>query len=150
MPDLNAIYQKQNVEYEAMISREDYQGHLLASLLQLTPLAGKVVVDTGAGTGRLARLLAPLVEKVYAFDLSFGFRSAHMLQMAFAKLCQSGFHNWTISVGDHQQIEFFFRIPIRGADLARDALASQAVVNHQVILPADSDPQCTGIWWKKR
>jgi ubiquinone/menaquinone biosynthesis C-methylase UbiE len=81
VPDLDRIYQQENARYDRLISREDYQGNLLRTLSALIPLQGVVAVDTGAGTGRLSRLLPPIARQVYAFD-----HSRHMLETAAARL----------------------------------------------------------------
>jgi len=99
MPDHNAIYRQENARYEALISREDYEGNLLKSLAQLVPLPGSFVIDSGSGTGRLARLLTPVAKKIYAFDLS-----AHMLRVALDELRQSRQSNWTVAAADHRYL----------------------------------------------
>jgi ubiquinone/menaquinone biosynthesis C-methylase UbiE len=99
MPDYLEIYSQQAGQYEALVSREDYQHRILPALQQIAPLEGRTVVEFGAGTGRLTCMLAPLVKFIYAFDAS-----AHMLEVARAKLEQSGLTNWHIAVGDHRQV----------------------------------------------
>jgi ubiquinone/menaquinone biosynthesis C-methylase UbiE len=62
------IYAQRAAEYDAMVSREDYQGNLLPALESFAPLAGAQVVEFGAGSGRLTRLIAPLAASVVACD----------------------------------------------------------------------------------
>lgn len=100
MPDHPEIYRSQAEKYEALVSREDYQGNLLPAIQKITPLNERTVVEFGAGTGRLTCQLAPLVKTIHAFDIS-----RHMLDVAAAKLTQSGLHNWSLSVADHRQVE---------------------------------------------
>jgi ubiquinone/menaquinone biosynthesis C-methylase UbiE len=88
-PDHPEICRSQAEQYEALVSREDYQGNILRAIQQILPLAGLSVVELGAGTGRLTCLLAPLVQSIQAFDIS-----PHMLDVANAKLGVSGLHNW--------------------------------------------------------
>ncbi len=97
MTDHQEIYREQAVQYELLVSREDYQGNILRALNKVVPFAGLTVADFGAGTGRLACLLAPMVDRVYAFD-----RSPHMLSVAAEKLQRSGLENWQVAVSDHR------------------------------------------------
>src|SRR5688572_23898936 len=53
-----AMYESQAEAYDALISAEDADGALLGALTAVAPVAGRRVVDVGAGTGRFARLLA--------------------------------------------------------------------------------------------
>jgi len=109
MEDQNAgnereVYARQAEQYERLIRREDYQGNILPALAAITSLRGKQVVELGAGTGRLTRLLAPLVRSIHAFDLS-----AHMLRLAGSSLVETGLHNWGLALADHR------RLPVKGA-----------------------------------
>jgi ubiquinone/menaquinone biosynthesis C-methylase UbiE len=71
MPDNKTVYSHYADEYEALIAREDHQGNIMPTLEQIVPgLEERVVLDIGAGTGRLARMLAPRVRFVRAFDES--------------------------------------------------------------------------------
>ena len=97
MTDHQEIYREQAAQYELLVSREDYQGNIFRALNQIVPFAGLTVADFGAGTGRLACLLAPVVDRVYAFD-----RSPHMLSVAVEKLKRSGLENWQVAVSDHR------------------------------------------------
>jgi ubiquinone/menaquinone biosynthesis C-methylase UbiE len=99
MPDHPEIYRSQAEGYEALVSREDYQGNLLPAIQKIISLKGITVVEFGAGTGRLTCQLAPLVKTIHAFDIS-----QHMLDTAASKLTRSGLHNWHTSVADHRQV----------------------------------------------
>ncbi len=83
MPDYRAIYQQQAAQYDLMVAREDYEGHLLPALNTIRPLAGLDVVELGAGTGRLTVQIAPLVKSLIALDAS-----EHMLRLLREKLPQ--------------------------------------------------------------
>ncbi len=67
------------------------------------------MVEFGAGTGRLTRLLAPLVQRIRAYDAS-----AHMLSVAELHLKAMGVPNWEVGVADNK------RLPVEdaGADVA--------------------------------
>ena len=99
MPTQEEIYKTEGDKYEALIAREDYQGNILKSLREITPLENRVVYDLGAGTGRLACLLAPQVKHVRAFDIS-----EEMLRVCREKLTASGLVNWRVDVADHRQL----------------------------------------------
>ncbi|HTO20998.1 MAG TPA: class I SAM-dependent methyltransferase, partial [Spirochaetia bacterium] len=70
MPDLFEIYRSQPGKYDDLVSREDWQGNLLPAVEAICPLRGLEVVELGAGTGRLTRLLAGKARFVAAFDAS--------------------------------------------------------------------------------
>lgn len=98
-PDHPEIYRSQAERYEALISREDYQGNLLPTLQKIVDFSGKQIVDLGAGTGRLICQLAPFVKGIKAFD-----QSEHMLEVAAQRLEQAGWQNWQTSVADHRSV----------------------------------------------
>jgi ubiquinone/menaquinone biosynthesis C-methylase UbiE len=93
------IYANHADQYEAFVSREDYQGNILRALSDIRPLYGLEVVEFGAGTGRLTRLLAPVVKSIRAYDASQA-----MLDVAEKTLRASGTSNWTLAVGDNRRL----------------------------------------------
>jgi len=94
------IYQTEADRYEALIAREDVQGNILRTLEGIVPdLKTRYVLDLGAGTGRLARLLAPRVKFVRAFD-----ESAEMLRVCRDRLAATGLTNWSVDVADHRHL----------------------------------------------
>lgn len=99
MPDHPEIYRSQAEQYEALVSREDYQGNLLPALQKITPFYDKTVVEFGAGTGRLTTKIAPLAQSIQAYDIS-----QHMLDLAAQKLTKSGLTNWHTQTADHRQV----------------------------------------------
>ncbi len=109
MPDHKEVYDRYADRYQRLVSREDYQGNIPRALGEITPLEGKDVVESGAGTGRLTCLLAPRVRSIRAFDAS-----PHMLEVAGARLKHSGLANWSTSAGDHRALP----LPGQCADLA--------------------------------
>lgn len=104
MPDHQAIYNQSADTYDLLVSREDYQGNILKALHSVTVLAGKDVLELGAGTGRLTCLAAPLVKSITALDLS-----PHMLGVAAARLKAMGSANSRLAAGKHQSL------PVAGA-----------------------------------
>lgn len=99
MPNHDEVYRNEAERYERLISREDEEGNLLKTLLRIFPFAGADLVDTGAGTGRLACLLAPYVRSVALFD-----NSEAMLEVAAEKLRQAGYKHWRTQAADHREL----------------------------------------------
>jgi len=99
MPTEKDVYESHADQYERLIQREDYQGNILSAIESYCPLDGLEVVELGAGTGRITRLLAPYVKSIKAFDTS-----AHMLAVAKKSLRDTGLTNWEIGVTDHRHI----------------------------------------------
>ena len=102
------IYQTDGDRYEALISREDYQGNILRAIEEIIKLDGLDVLDLGAGTGRLTLLLAPRVKSIRSFDAS-----AEMLRVCRERLVASGLSNWQVDMADHRQLP----VPDHSADL---------------------------------
>lgn len=99
MPDNKTVYAHHGNEYEALIAHEDYQGNILSALRDISPLENRVLLDLGAGTGRLACMLAPLVAHVHAFDIA-----PDMLRVCREKLTESGLTNWEVNIADHREL----------------------------------------------
>ena len=93
------IYQSEGERYEALISREDYQGNIPRTIDEIIKVDGLDVLDLGAGTGRLTLILAPRVQAICAFDAS-----AEMLRVCRARLITSGLSNWHVGVADHRNL----------------------------------------------
>jgi len=108
MPSQEQIYLTEAERYEALVSREDYQANIPCALDAIIKTDGLDVLDLGAGTGRLAGMLAPRVKSMCAFDLS-----AHMLGTTRDKLWKSGLNNGLTAVADHRALP----IPSHSADL---------------------------------
>jgi SAM-dependent methyltransferase len=102
------IYHNEAQRYEALVSREDYQGNILPALLEINELDGRVIVEPGAGTGRLTKLLAPRVSFVYGFDIS-----PAMLAVAREELARTEARNWALAVADHAHLP----LPPNSADV---------------------------------
>ena len=98
VPSEKEIYASHAREYEELTAHEDYQGNILRAVREIAPLEGAAAVDLGAGTGRLARLLQPYVQRVIALDLS-----PHMLRIARDKLRAAG-RNWQAAAADHRRL----------------------------------------------
>ncbi len=99
MPTEKEVYAQHADQYERLIRREDHQGNILREIEKVCPLDSLDVVELGAGTGRLTRLLAPRVRSIRAFDVS-----AHMLSVAEASLGAMGIANWRLGAADHRRV----------------------------------------------
>jgi ubiquinone/menaquinone biosynthesis C-methylase UbiE len=102
------IYQSEGDRYEALVSREDYQGNIPRAIDEIITVDGLDVLDLGAGTGRLTLLLAPRANSIRAFDAS-----AEMLRVCLERLTASGLPSWQVDVADHRQLP----VPDHSADL---------------------------------
>jgi ubiquinone/menaquinone biosynthesis C-methylase UbiE len=83
VPSYVEIYERHADRYDELVRREDKDGNLPRALATTLGDAAKdgVVVEIGAGTGRVTRLLAPLASSVRAYD-----GSAHMIELARERL----------------------------------------------------------------
>ena len=106
--DYEEIYTTEAQRYQQLVSREDFQGNILQALEEIGDLDGRVVVEPGAGTGRLTKLLAPRVSAVYGFDIS-----PAMLGEADNVLRGGPERNWALAVADHRNLP----LPAYSADL---------------------------------
>ena len=102
------IYQSEGDRYEALISREDYQGNIPRAMDEIINADGLNILDLGAGTGRLTLMLAHRAKSIWAFDAA-----ADMLRVCREKLVASRLTNWQVDVADHRQLP----IPDHSADL---------------------------------
>lgn len=82
------IYARHAAEYDELVRAEDCDGNLLPAIAELCPLEGAKVVEVGAGTGRIARQLAPRLRRYVGTD-----REEAMLAIArahFTALAERG------------------------------------------------------------
>jgi ubiquinone/menaquinone biosynthesis C-methylase UbiE len=93
------IYQELPEAYQAMVAQEDYQGNILRTIESIRPLEGLLVIELGAGTGRLTRLAAPFVRSILACD-----RSAPMLRVARELLARDGVGRWQVALADNRRL----------------------------------------------
>ncbi len=134
MPDNKTVYSHYADQYEALVAREDYQGNILRTLERIVPdLAHRIVLDLGAGTGRLTCLLAPRVTRVRAFD-----ESREMLRVCRDKLSASRLDNWSVDVADHR------RLPV--ADHSADLVVSGWSVSYLAVWESDTSTSLSAGW----
>jgi ubiquinone/menaquinone biosynthesis C-methylase UbiE len=94
-----SIYQTDGDRYEALIAREDYLGNIPRAIDEIINVDELDVFDLGAGTGRLAVMLAPRAKSICAFDIS-----AEMLRVCRERFIASGLTDWQVGVADHRQL----------------------------------------------
>lgn len=95
----DAYHQSIEQPYELLVSKEDLDGNIPAAIAEIVDVTGKDVVDIGAGTGRLACMLAPNARRLTAVDFA-----ADMLRIAADKLTGMGLSNWKVAVADSRQL----------------------------------------------
>ena len=93
------IYSRHAGEYHDLVTREDTQGNLVAALRQITDFKTRTVVELGAGTGRITKIVARMAGRVLAFDLS-----RHMLAQAAVYLSDELTKNVTLAEADNRRV----------------------------------------------
>lgn len=93
------IYRHQADRYERLVAREDQRGNLFEALNDITPLIGLDIVEFGAGTGRLTRLLSLLANRICALDIE-----PAMLAVADSMMRATGMSNWSLAIGDNARM----------------------------------------------
>jgi len=97
--DYYDIYHHLSEQYELLVSREDYEGNILPALKDICNLRGRVVLELGAGTGRLTRQIVPYVDAIFGFDIS-----PSMIEVARRQLIGGDWANWALAVADHRHL----------------------------------------------
>ena len=85
-----AVYEHRAEEYDALVRAEDCDENLPLAIRRAFDPAGKRVVEAGAGTGRLTRLLLEMGASVHATE-----RAAPMLEVARREV--SGDVRWSVA-----------------------------------------------------
>lgn len=116
------VYLNKAVQYEQLISKEDYQHNIQKAISGIRNLAGLDVVDSGAGTGRLACMYAPIARSITALDVSQA-----MLDVATQRLKAIGLNNWHVELADHR------KLPL--SDASADVVLSGWSVVYTVVWP---------------
>lgn len=100
MRDYRQIYAHDAARYDRLVSAEDAAGALPATLARVACLTpGDRVVELGAGTGRVTRLIAPYVAHVDAFD-----EAEAMLVVARERAAAAGHLNCTFTRAEHRAL----------------------------------------------
>jgi ubiquinone/menaquinone biosynthesis C-methylase UbiE len=99
--DTQHIYRTEAQRYHDLVSREDYQRHLLPAIVKIDSLTGKDVIELGAGTGRLSQLIANRVKSLVTTD-----KSLHMLSFGRDALVKKGFEHPKACLASHRQLPF--------------------------------------------
>ncbi|MBN1826508.1 MAG: class I SAM-dependent methyltransferase [Candidatus Eisenbacteria bacterium] len=117
MTDYESIYRDETERYDRLVSREDREGNILPAIERVRSLRGLRVVESGAGTGRLTRLVEPVAGDVFAFD-----RSDAMLRRARERAGAGRNGGAAYAAADHRAL------PVHGA--AADLVLSGWSVSH--------------------
>ncbi len=90
--DYAAIYRDRVEEYDLMVGAEDCDGALGPAIEAIAPLAAARVIEAGAGTGRVTRLLLERGASVLATD-----RAPEMLALARRRLTPFPHERWALA-----------------------------------------------------
>ena len=99
MPTHKEVYEAHAAEYEALVSQEDYEGNILKAIREIVSPDGLDILDLGAGTGRLAGLLAPMARSVIGFR-PLDSHAARPHVTSCGSLARSG--RWLAAAADHR------------------------------------------------
>lgn len=83
MPTMPEIYQSYSKEYDELVSYEDYQGNLRKFITNDIDIKDKKIIEMGAGTGRITKMLIPTAKSIQVYD-----GSGHMLEFAKKELAE--------------------------------------------------------------
>jgi ubiquinone/menaquinone biosynthesis C-methylase UbiE len=98
-PDHKRTYQSEAENYDLLISREDYQRNLIQEIERICGPKGLDIVDLGAGTGRLSKLLVGQAKSIISVDIA-----PAMLRIALNELRKTGCKNFLATAGDHRAL----------------------------------------------
>ncbi|WP_010268083.1 class I SAM-dependent methyltransferase [Paenibacillus senegalensis] len=96
MPSHEQIYQQESHTYEELISK---QQSLLEVIESIRPIKDLEILDLGAGSGRLTRVLAPQAKSIIATD-----SSEAMLKLLSKFLDEQGWGHVNVQVADHRSL----------------------------------------------
>jgi ubiquinone/menaquinone biosynthesis C-methylase UbiE len=105
------IYQHHADLYERLIAREDQRGNIFQALMEIHPFDGASIVEFGAGTGRVTRIMSVLAKFIYAFDME-----ETMLREGQRVLEESGMENWSLACADNHSMPLMANV----ADIAME------------------------------
>lgn len=94
------IYTSKADAYHRMIAVEDYNNQVLQAVLNVTPFAGKNVLDLGSGTGRFPLMLRGQGCRVIAADLHW----AMLAEQAQQRARVGG--SWALAQADMRNLPF--------------------------------------------
>lgn len=112
MPDYREVYARHAHRYAALVAHEDHAHALPRALAARVGSAAHDVVETGAGTGRVTRILAPMARTLRAFDAE-----AAMIEVARETLASHA--HVTLGVAPHDALP----VPDGAASLAVEGWA---------------------------
>lgn len=95
------IYHTDARRYERLVSREDQHGNLFQALMDIHPFTDTTVLEFGAGTGRITRIMSVLARAIHATD-----HASAMLNEGQRVLQETGMQNWTLTCSDNAAMPF--------------------------------------------
>lgn len=99
MDHFQKIYAAHGDAYEDLVAYEDVEGNLLKAMRAVASIDDALVVDVGAGTGRVGRQLLNVARRVVAVELNESMlRAAQKQQRALHA------QNWQLVLGDARQL----------------------------------------------
>jgi ubiquinone/menaquinone biosynthesis C-methylase UbiE len=101
MPTEKEVYDSHADQYELLTLREDYHKNISKEINKIRPVGELDIVELGAGTGRLTRLLSGKAHSLAVCDSSH-----HMLTQAKAVLSKTSSGNPVLSVADMRYAPF--------------------------------------------
>jgi ubiquinone/menaquinone biosynthesis C-methylase UbiE len=109
MPRYKQIYTSQAEAYDRLVSREDWEGNLGREIRRILPGENLDVVELGAGTGRVTRLLSPQAKSIRAFDAF-----PAMIELAALRFQQEGLAHVSFARAENRSLP----VPDACADLS--------------------------------
>jgi len=98
MAEHEDVYRNETETYHALVSREDYLHNLDVTIKRLIP-SDSSILESGAGTGRVTKILAPLASELTAFDIS-----VPMVSRAYTISEMDGSHFLGYGSADHRHL----------------------------------------------
>jgi len=101
MDHYKQVYMAHGDEYEELVEYEDLDGNLLKAMRAVAHFDDALVIDVGAGTGRVGRQMLDVAARVVAVDLH-----ESMLRVAQRLQRERNASNWHFAMSDAMHLPF--------------------------------------------